>query len=151
MVFYGGFVPCYLTSASNIVNGPSLMTAITPATANSYSVADFVVVDGGASDYQVNNCYIVYDEYIVSDLYRQVFESALREHGISFDYNTVTCNSVQVAGKTTNISATINDSAKQLLSVYATIRPSDIATANCRYYTIYRTNCSRICNKFRIY
>ena len=148
------------TSASNIVNGPSLKTAIDNASANSYSIAlwtgmlgqcgrllpnnllqinfdlefapflDFVVVDGGATDYAVNNFYIVYDEYIVSDLYRQVFETAVREHGISFDYNTVTCNSVQVAGKTTNISATINDSAKQLLSVYATIRASDIATAN---------------------
>ena len=149
-------------SASNIINGPTLKTAIDLASANSYSISlwtgmlgqcgrllpnnllgihfdlefapflDFVVVDGGATNYQANNFYIVYDEYIVSDLYRQVFEDAVRTHGISFDYNTVTCSSVQVPALTTNISASINDSTKQLLSVYATIRPSDINTSAMR-------------------
>jgi hypothetical protein len=91
---------------------------------------DFICVDNAvALTYQVNNVYIVYDEYIVSDLYRQVFEEAVRTRGVSFDYNTVTNNQIISPALTTSISANINDSAKQLLSVYATIRPSDIATA----------------------
>ena len=149
-----------VTSASNVVNGPPLKPAVSLATANTYSIAlwtgmlgqchrllpnmllninidlefapflDFCVVDGGATSYQVNNVYIVYDEYVVSDLYRQVFEEAVRTKGISFDYNTITNSQQQISGNTTNISSTINDSAKQLLSVYTSIRPSDIATAN---------------------
>ena len=149
-----------ITSASNIINGPPLKPAVSLATANAYSIAlwtgmlgqchrllpnmllnlvidldlapflDFCIVDGGATSYQVNNVYIVYDEYVVSDLYRQVFEEAVRTKGISFDYNTITNSQQQISGNTTSISSTINDSAKQLLSVYTTIRPSDIATAS---------------------
>ncbi len=63
-------------------------------------------------------------------LYRQVFEEAVRTKGISFDFNTITNSQQQTGGNTTNISSTINDSAKQLLSVYTSIRTSDIATAN---------------------
>ena len=91
---------------------------------------DFLITDAGTTGYQVNNLYVVYDEYVVSDLYRQVFEEAVRTKGISFDYNTITNVPVQQPAQTTTISATINDSAKQLLSVYATIRPSDVATGN---------------------
>ena len=148
-----------ISSSSNIINGPSLMTAISNSTANQYSIPlwtgmlgqchrllpnmllrinfdlefapflDFICVDGGATSYQVNNVYIVYDEYIVSDLYRQVFEEAVRTKGISFDYNTITQSQVQVPALTTNIQATITDSAKQLLSLFVTIRPSDITSA----------------------
>ena len=148
-----------ITSASSIVNGPPLVANGALAT-NCYSIAlwtgmlgqcprllpnmllqlsfeidtapllDFVLFDSHITGYQINGLYIVYTEYIVSDLYRQVFQETVSTKGISLDYQTFFNNQVQVPANNTVISATINDSAKQLLSAYAVIRPSDIATAN---------------------
>ena len=148
-----------ITSASSIVNGPPLVANGALAT-NCYSIAlwtgmlgqcprllpnmllqlsfeidtapllDFVLFDAHITNYQINGLYIVYTEYIVSDLYRQVFQETVSTKGISLDYQTFFNNQVQVPANNTVISATINDSAKQLLSAYAVIRPSDIATAN---------------------
>jgi hypothetical protein len=78
--------------------------------------------------YYVNNCYVTYDEYIVSDAYRSIFESAVRTSGLSFDYNTITNVETQLAGANLNIQSVIVDSSKQLLSLYTVMRPAGATT-----------------------
>ena len=112
-----------VTSASSIVNGPPLVVNGALAT-NCYSIAlwtgmlgqcprllpnmllqlsfeidtapllDFVLFDAHVTNYQINGLYIVYTEYIVSDLYRQVFQETVSTKGISLDYQTFFNNQV---------------------------------------------------------
>ena len=91
---------------------------------------DFCVSAGNVDTtvYYVNNCYVTYDEYIVSDAYRSIFESAVRTSGLSFDYNTITNVETQLAGANLNIQSVVVDSSKQLLSLYTVMRPAGATT-----------------------
>ena len=80
--------------------------------------------------YYVNNCYVTYDEYIVSDAYRSIFESAVRTSGLSFDFNTITNVETQLAGANLNIQSVVVDSSKQLLSLYTVMRPAGATFGN---------------------
>ena len=91
-------------------------------------IKDFVIADANVAAYVVNNCYVTYDEYIVSDAYRSIFESAVRTSGLSFDYNTVTNVETQMAGNNLSIQSVIVDSSKQLLSLYTVMRPAGATT-----------------------
>ena len=72
----------------------------------------------------MNSLFLSYDEYVVSPAYQAVFERALVQGGITFDFSTV--SNVSVTHSTSNtINAIVNDSQKQLKSIYTIVRANN--------------------------
>ena len=74
----------------------------------------------GTETYKLNNCYLLYDEYVVSEAYSTVFQQALLQ-GITFDYETY--SNISVALATGLVLITIStDSQKQHRSIFSVVR-----------------------------
>ena len=74
----------------------------------------------GTETYKLNNCYLLYDEYVVSEAYSAVFQQALLS-GITFDYETY--SNLNIAHATgTSINTISSDSQKQLRSIFSVVR-----------------------------